>query len=275
MAQHMRSVQPIPAEVQQLAEIHSLGAPTASYSKRTFAALFALIGMLLLSLFCLGWSIQLFFESAPLLEELAVLILTAFIVGLTVYAYLRWWKKQQIHMYTEGFVYLRWPKAKALRWEQIETIWYELINDTQGPWNTLRIRTTDGTELKVWVVTILRDAREIYRTIEREFVRIRLPGMIEQYEAGHSIAFGDLSINKLGLTRKGETLPWSQVQSINLGDLRVEIKKEGQKRRNWFTGIVPNQSLLRELVTHILQRGLVAPFGRSAGWRRRSQKHFY
>jgi hypothetical protein len=75
--------------------------------------------------------------------------------------------------------------------------------------------------------------------------------MIEQYEAGHSIAFGELSVNKLGLTRKGETLPWSQVQSIHLGDLHVEIKKEGQKWRNWFAGSVPNQSLLRELVAHM------------------------
>jgi hypothetical protein len=75
--------------------------------------------------------------------------------------------------------------------------------------------------------------------------------VIEQYEAGHSIAFGELSVNKLGLTRKGETLPWSQVQSIDVGDQRVETKKEGQKRGNWFAGSVPNQSLLRELVMHM------------------------
>src|SRR5260370_30711044 len=59
---------------------------------------------------------------------LEVLIGTAFFGGLTLYMYLRWWKKQQIHLYTEGFVYLKWPKAKALRWEQIETIGYELKN---------------------------------------------------------------------------------------------------------------------------------------------------
>ena len=87
MAQHMRSIQQIPAKVQQLAEIHSLGAPTASYSKRTFAALLVLILMLLLSLFCLG---VLFFASVSLLEELEMLIFTAFIVGLTIYVYLRW-----------------------------------------------------------------------------------------------------------------------------------------------------------------------------------------
>ena len=109
---------------------------------------------------------------------------------------------------------------------------------------------TDGTELKVRVI-VLRDAPEIYSTIEHEFVRIRLPGTIEQYEAGNDIAFGKLSVNKLGLTRKGETLPWSQVQSIDVGEQRVEIKKEGQKRGNWFVGSVPNQSLLRELVTHM------------------------
>jgi len=250
MAQHMQSLQPIPAEIQQLAEAHSLGTPTASYSQRSFTLLFVLLLMLFLSLFCLGWSIQAFFGSATLPQELEVLILTAFVGGLTIYGYVRWWK-QQIHLYTEGFVYLRWPNAKALRWEQIETIWYELRNsDTQDPWDTLRICTTDGTELKVWVVTTLRNARDLYRRIEREFVRMRLPGMLEQYEAGNNIAFGELSVNKLGLTRKGETLPWSQVQSIDVGEY-VQIKKKGQKRGNWFNDRVPNPCLLRELVTLI------------------------
>jgi len=97
----------------------------------------------------------------------------------------------------------------------------------------------------------LSGSSEIRATIEREFVRIRLPGMIEQYEAGHSIAFGDLSFSKLGLTYQGETLAWSQVQSIDVGDQRAEIKKEGKKWGNWFEDRVPNQRLLRELVSHI------------------------
>ena len=128
-----------------------------------------------------------------------------------------------------GFVYLRWRKAEVLRWEQIKTVWYETGDPDSNVWDTLRIRKTDGTDLKLRVVNVLRDSSEIYGTIEREFVRIRLPGMIEQYEAGHSIAFGDLSVNKLGLTRQGEILPWSQVQSIDVGDQRVKIKKEGKK----------------------------------------------
>ena len=131
----------------------------------------------------------------------------------------------QIHMYNEGFVFLMWRKAEVLRWDQIETIWHEPGDSESNDWITLRIRKTDGTELKVQVVGVLRDGREICRTIEREFVRIRLPGMIELYEAGHSITFDDLSVNKLGLTRKGETLPWSQVQSIDVGDRRFLIEE--------------------------------------------------
>jgi Family of unknown function (DUF6585) len=244
MAQHMRSVQPIPAKVQQLAEIHSLGAPTASYSKRTLTALLALIVWpIVYMLSCL----EVFFEPGGLGLTLFVTI----VGGGLIVSYVYFFPKRQVYMYTDGFVYLRWRKAEALRIEQIETIRYGTADTDSNIWISLRLRKTDGTELKVRIGAVLRDARGIYSTIEREFVRIRLPGMIEQYEAGHSIAFGELSVNKLGLTRKGETLPWSQVQSIDVGDQRVEIKKEGQKGRNWFVGIVPNQSLLRELVTHM------------------------
>ena len=273
MAQHMRSVQPIPVEVQQLAEIHSLGVPTASYSKRTFNFLLDLISVLLCSLLAIPFFIPSLILSAPPLILLAVVagwLILMYIVqykrrnqqvhytGGLDYCIRRWqgYKDipyQQVHIYTEGLVYL-WPRtAEALRWEQIKTVWYEetvwFAEDTKD-WDYLRIRKTDGTELEVRV-SVLRGSSEIYRTIEREFVRIRLPGMIEQYEAGHSLAFGALSVNKLGLTYQGETLAWSQVQSIDVGDQRVEIKKEGQKWGNWFASRVPNQSLLRELVTHL------------------------
>lgn len=244
MAQPIQSFQPIPGEVQQLADIHSLGVPTASYSKRTLTAL---LGLIVLPIFFMLGCMEVFFGSGGLGLTLYATIVGGGLIAFYVYFF----PKRQVYMYTEGFVYLRWRKAEALRWEQIETIWYGTADTDSNVWHFLRLRKTDGTELKVRVGIVLRDAREIYSTIEREFVRIQLPGMLEQYEAGNDIAFGELSVNKLGLTRKGETLPWSQVQSIDVGEQRVEIKKEGQKRGNWFVGSVPNQSLLRELVTHM------------------------
>ena len=253
MAQHMQSLQPLPAEVQLLAEAHSLGAPMASYSQRNFSSLIALIIALLSPLFFLGVSIVYFFES-ELLAALATLLAAAFAGGLVIYGYSTS-RKQQVHIFTKGFVYLsprRVDKIEVLRWDQIKTIWYELTDSAF--WDSLRLRRTDGTALKVQVLHELRDARELYRTIEREFVRIQLPGVIAQYKAGHAIAFGELSVNQLGLTNKGETLPWSQVLSIDVSDRRVWIKKEGGKRRNWFAADVdevPNLCLLRELVTYM------------------------
>jgi hypothetical protein len=109
MAQHIQSVQQIPAEVQQLAEIHSLGAPTASYSKRTFAALLCPIVLpICFMLVC----VVVFFGSGAL-----GLTLYATIVGgggIAFYVYV--FPKRQVYMYTEGFVYLRWRKAEALRY---------------------------------------------------------------------------------------------------------------------------------------------------------------
>jgi hypothetical protein len=169
MAQHIRSVQPIPSEVQQLAEIHSLGAPTASYSKRTFVAL---LSPIVLPIFFMLVCVAVFFGSGALGLTLYATIVGS--GGIAFYVY--FFPKQQIHLYTEGFVYLRWRKAEALRWEQIETVWYEMEDTDHHFWDSLRLRTTDGTELKVRVSRVLRDNSEIYATIEREFVRIRLPG---------------------------------------------------------------------------------------------------
>jgi uncharacterized membrane protein YbhN (UPF0104 family) len=111
MAQQMQSLQQIPAEVQQLAEIHSLGAPTASYSEQTFLFWLILIVSLFFLLFLIAVFILGLLRSAPLFIALILLILIAVLGWYVIYSYL-WTRKQQIHMYTEGFVYLRWRKAE-------------------------------------------------------------------------------------------------------------------------------------------------------------------
>lgn len=116
MAQHMPSVQHIPpVEVQRLAEAHSLGIPTASYSERSSYALVMLLFLLLCSLFWLGWFILALFGSAP--EPVWSLLTTAVFGGGTIWFYEQ--QKRQVHVYTEGFVYLRRRKGVALRFEQI------------------------------------------------------------------------------------------------------------------------------------------------------------
>src|SRR6516162_5654476 len=92
MAQHMQSVQPIPVEVQRLAEAHSLGVPTASYSERSSLALFILLFLLFGSLFGLGWFILSLFESAPEPGSLlGALFSTAIFAGATIF----WYEKQK------------------------------------------------------------------------------------------------------------------------------------------------------------------------------------
>ena len=135
MAQHLQSFQPIPGEVQQLADIHSLGVPTASYSKRTLTALLALIVFPIL--FVLG-CLDVVLESGGLgLTWYAPLV-----GGGMIAVYLYFFPTRQVYMYTEGLVYLRWRKAEVLRFEQIETIWYGTGDEDTHIWHFLRLRKT-------------------------------------------------------------------------------------------------------------------------------------
>lgn len=97
MAQQMQSVQQIPAEVQWLAEVHSLGAPTASYSQKPFLFLLTLIVLLFVLLLFITLFIQALFSSEPLFLLIVIAVFGWFVI----YGYL-WTRKQQIHMYTEG-----------------------------------------------------------------------------------------------------------------------------------------------------------------------------
>ena len=260
MSQQMQLEQEISLKAFQLAERHHLGTPLSVYNKSSVT----LVGLILITLFLLPFFIVpiiftiLFFNHngtsyAPWpIIALVYLFWYAIVIFLESVA-LFWYRnrKQQVHVYTEGFIYFTKHKAEIVRWDQIDTIWRGKFDEGRATMDSLLLRKTDGTKCTLDVP--LRNRLEMCETIEREFIRTRLPGIIERYNAGNTLDFGFLSISLQGITKYKDVLPllpWNEVESIEVGPEYLKIRKIGRQFIwvNYPIPYIPNACLLRELV---------------------------
>ncbi len=116
------------------------------------------------------------------------------------------------------------------------------------------------------VATNQRQRLALYETIEREFVALRLPGLLADFDRGNLLTFStlnepgeisfpkqdflpQLSISSSALSNGKAEIPWEQVESFEIGEDIIRIKKYNQLL-DWFYCPVPdlaNACLLREL----------------------------
>lgn len=260
MSQYLQFAEQIPVEVQQLAEAYHLGTPTAIYNKTSnspvaFGCTIAFLVPFYIAPLITLWPL---ISNHTFLQQPAYLLIIFDLVWYGILILITWGvtsmyrnRHELVVTYTEGFVYQKRRKTEVLRWEWIETIWRGVEDEGSVNLKSMRIRKTDGTQFSF--APMLRDSLEICDAIEREFVRVRSPGMIEQYDAGGILFFDKLGFQLGGISNGKDILPWSSVASIEVSKNHVTIKKEG-KMWPWYwrpVPQVPNACLLRELVTHI------------------------
>ena len=268
MDQLMQYAQQLPIEVQQLDEAHQLGSLTAFYRRTILNPLVRLVGWILLLLLLIGpiaieWhffgdQISQAFSNADWLPILTFalfdLIWYVIIIGFTIT--LQQHRNDRAYVFTNGIITVVGKQSVVYRWDQLQTIWRGTKDNEGGiNTNTLRLRKTDGTEIKSSQFPGVQHASELCDTIEHEFVRLNLPAAIDIFRSGMPLTFGKLTISLSGVDKsKGEILPWSQVTHFDVTKRDITIRKEGRKHLGWFHAFipdVPNSCLLRELVAHI------------------------
>jgi hypothetical protein len=136
--------------------------------------------------------------------------------------------------------------------------------------DALRLRMNDGRKFSLdtsWEKNNRSERNTICNTIERDFVRCRLPVLLEQYNRGERIDFpsgpipfqyksgstlpsGSLSISNTSVSSNRETLTWDMIERFRVGEDLIQIRKRG-RRLDWYNYRIPdmaNACLLRELV---------------------------
>lgn len=168
----------------------------------------------------------------------------------------------RVQVYEHGFAYLQGDNTRTFRWDEIESIWEDIVTYSvrvlifpvpvgTGYKYTIRKRTGESIKLTSTIAGI----DELGWLIQSQVLREMLPRAIETYNNGGSLQFGRLSISRMGINNGKETLPWNQVNAIQIKQGYLIIKKKGK----WFRwdganpAKTPNLFLFVALVNPIVE----------------------
>ena len=249
-------------EAYQMAATYQLGMPTAAYRakfpiKKAIAVAF---------LFAVGLGIL----AAAILDSSSMLLSTviAVVISGVLFLAIPIWivvdavrsRDKRVYVCPGGLLYLHSKKTDAIRWDQVEAVWQRVVRRSTYGFRTVThlytLRRNDGATFKF--DDHLNNVESLGNTIVRETVRLLWPRYIAAYQAGQTVAFGQISLNQQGVSKGKDMLPWQQVKEIKANRGFIVIWKAGDRSRRWKTIVasqIPNVNVFMALVDSIVNSG--------------------
>jgi hypothetical protein len=167
----------------------------------------------------------------------------------------------RVVVYPNGLARLRRGRVDVLPWDEIEVVRYfskggGIFSQIAGVTYELRLERAAGPCFTL--DDLLPDLSGLHhfvtvKTFDRLLARAR-----QVYQAGETVRFGGLGIDRDGVSAAGRVLPWGEVAKFSFVDGRIWIWQKGVARA-WYVGPLSycaNSHILPALVAQILQ---VAP----------------
>ncbi|RAQ98496.1 DUF6585 family protein [Thermogemmatispora tikiterensis] len=278
---HEQTQQPllVPADVKQQAQRADLGLPQRHYRPSALAGFedYLGVGKILLYMFLSYLVIKLIIDHNNILETLyECFILSLFIAGvllilsspffLLALLLYRTRKSWGIYVYDRGFVYKEGRRLIAYRWDQITALWLEVKREM----HIIAVSDSfvDYTEIKILYELEFQGGKklrfnfnvvkmpEMISLLEERICSCLLPQAIAAFEAGETVRFGEVSVNRAGLSYKDSTLLWSEMLDITIDGTSLTIKKWDKKNVSWSLSRLPNIRVFLGLKDYIFQRYL-------------------
>jgi hypothetical protein len=132
------------------------------------------------------------------------------------YLFFRWYAGRDIHVliYNDGLTVIRNDDMRSYRWDEIDSLFQKLVVSSvygiRGA--TSKKYTLVPKKGAVIIFTeILPNVDELGQRIQQQITLRRLPEDLKRMDAGETIRFGPISIDKQGVIVQQKTLPWDAV----------------------------------------------------------------
>lgn len=251
--------QPLTSEAHQVIATSHLGRPTAEYrakftvKKAIAVALLFAVGLGMFAAVILDSS------SVPPSTLIAVVIASVLFLALPIWVVLDAVRSRDIQVYVcpAGLLYLHGGKSEAICWDQVEAYWRKVVKTSSygiqtGTTHRYTLRRSDGGTFKF--TDTIGNVEALGNTIASETARALWPRYLAAYQAGHTLAFGKLSLNQQGVNDGKQWLAWSQISEIHITRGYLSLKKEGDRqgnRRVIRASEIPNVDVFLALVNDI------------------------
>src|SRR5258708_7392462 len=133
-------------------------------------------------------------------------------------------RKIVVSLYERGFVFREGRKVQAATWEQIRFVERLALPRKKMPRRYYKLELRDAAEITLPIV--IAQIQELGAAIESEMMKRLLPDVLADYDAHKPVAFPGFCLNRDGVSKSDEDLPWLQVEQVSptvVDDWRVHI----------------------------------------------------
>lgn len=242
------------------AEPGAMGTPLAVYKpggrRRGFSIFF---GFLL----CVGGGVAVLFGAARAgLKESdrAPLIVIGVICVLLGWLAIESWLRTRnltATLTADGVTYDKNGSITSVRFDEIVGFWQNITKRYYngvytGTTHVYTVQKSDGK--KVVFNDTLKNVEELGNAIQGEVTQRHLPRAFETYNNGGTVSFGNVSLSRTGLTKGGKTLPWNEIQGVQIQKGYITVKQQGKWLRwaNIPVSSIPNMVVFLTLVDRIV-----------------------
>ncbi len=246
--------------MQTAADTSSLGTPVAEYKPRSRRKVLNLIAGFILSV-AGGFAILYgaISVNVPTDDRPPVMILGGILL-LIGWAMIESWLQTRglsVQVFTDGLVRSQYGKSAIMRWDEIVGVWQAITKHYYngiytGTTHTYTVQKADGTKTKY--NDSLKNVEELGNTIQQEVTKRLLPRAVATYNSGGTVSFGKLAISPMGLAWGDKSLPWADIQGVQINKGMLSVKKQG-KWLNWANipvASIPNMLVALTLIDRII-----------------------
>ena len=157
-----------------------------------------------------------------------------------------------VRIFADGFTRTLAGRTEVVRWDEVAEV---VQNVTQTYRGNVRTNTTH-----IYTVRLTNGRKFVFNgqvdkiaglgsALQQHCAAGMLPRAREAYQAGESVTFGPFSVSRAGIAKGKATLPWEQVEQVELRQGVLHIRKKGE-RRDWAFAMaskIPNLPVLMAL----------------------------
>lgn len=172
----------------------------------------------------------------------------------------------RVYQFADGLVRAKGEQLDVIRWDAVTSViqnvrrrgyyyaWGGVLAaafaNRNGTPHSVTVQRSDGAIFKF--NSTVQHVTQLIQTIQTAVMQAHMPRAMAAFNAGSPVTFGSLTLSQQGLSNGREIVPWNEVQSVDIKQGQVIVKRVGKTFRwaNVNIGQIPNVLVFMSLINY-------------------------
>jgi hypothetical protein len=192
-------------------------------------------------------------------SNIGMMVVGGAMVVIGLFLLFNWWRSRGVYVqvYSDGLARGQGDKVQEVRWDNVSQVWQSITKHYRngiytGTTYLYTVQTNDNRTLKFG--NEIKGIEQLGQTIQNESTKRLFPKMVNAYNSGQAVPFGQFTLSKDGVGHKNKYLSWAEIEGTQINNGYVTFKKQG-KWFNWANvpvASIPNLIVFLSLIDHVV-----------------------